>query len=490
MSRSSRLPLRGALAVCLVVGSGLWAEPPAGGPTGQQRALQALERSLEAHGGKAAEEGLRIGLTLRSDFANDGQSHTAEAPFERYPNRIEAKIDRPAGRSVLLSDSSIAGDFRFTERVALQNGKGFSLTPEMKTYREVTAEPPFLNRFFPHRLLQPALQNPELLQWVGEEGGLDVVSFTPSSGPAVRLHLDRATHLLRKFEQKGPMGAVGDGVRELEFEGYRKVGALMLPSRMTIRNRNAVHGVVENVFVYEGVTTGPVFDPKEFELPPGSVKEDYSYRGSFAVRTLAEGVHLLENVTATTGQWSYNVLVVAFDDAVLVAEAPVSGAVSDRVLEKIREIAPGKPVRYLVQSHHHGDHLGGIRTYIAEGTTILAGAGTARLIEKIAKAPFELAPDRLHKNPRDLKIEIVRKTRSIRHGGREVVIYDIGPSPHAQDMLFVYLPKEQILYQSDLVNDGEYPENETTRHFLSRLGELGLKVKTLAGLHGKIRTPS
>jgi glyoxylase-like metal-dependent hydrolase (beta-lactamase superfamily II) len=459
-------------------------------PSGQERALQAVQASYEAYGGKPADDGLRLSLTVRSDSVNEGQSHTAEAPFERYPNLTEAKVDRPAGRSVLRTDSSIAGDFRFSEWIAVQNGKGFAFTPEMKTYREVTAEPPVLNRFLPHRLLQPALQNPAALQWVGEEGGLDVVSLALPERPAVRLHLDRTTRLLRKYEQRVPFGVYGDGVRELEFEGYRKIGGLMLPSRMTVRNRNAVHGATESTYLYEKVTTEPVFDPKDFELPAGAVKEDYSYRGSFAVKPLAKDVYLLENVTAATGQWSYNVLVVVLADSVLVAEAPVSSAVSDSVLAKVREIAPGKPVRYLVQSHHHGDHLGGIRSYIAEGTTILAGAGTAGLIEKIAKAPFELAPDRLQKEPRAPKIEVVKGSRTIRSGDREVVIHDIGPSPHAKDMLFVYLPQERILYQADLVNEGEYPENETTRHFQARLKALGLEVKTLAGLHGKVRMPN
>lgn len=93
---------------------------------------------------------------------------------------------------------------------------------------------------------------------------------------------------------------------------------------------------------------------------------------------LAPNVWLLENVSHTTAQWSYNVLVVALDDGVLIAEAPVDSATTERVLEKVRELVPGKPVQYVVQRHHHSDHLGGIRPYVADGVTILTGATASR----------------------------------------------------------------------------------------------------------------
>lgn len=175
-----------------------------------------------------------------------------------------------------------------------------------------------------------------------------------------------------------------------------------------------------------------------------------------------------------------------FNDFVLVAEAPASSAVSEKVLQKIREIGRGKPVRYIVQSHHHSDHIGGIRPYIAEGVTILAGPALIPLIEKIASAPFSLNPDRLLKKPAKPVIEAVEKSKTVRDQNHEVIVYNIGPSPHSREMLLTYLPSQKILYQSDMINEGEYPANESTQHFLDKVKELNLDIQILVGLHGKV----
>jgi glyoxylase-like metal-dependent hydrolase (beta-lactamase superfamily II) len=195
-------------------------------------------------------------------------------------------------------------------------------------------------------------------------------------------------------------------------------------------------------------------------------------------------VHLLQNVTDAQGQWSYNVLAVVFDDHVLIAEAPIDESVSRKVIDAVAKLAPGKPVRTLVQSHHHGDHMGGLRTYIAEGATIVAPQGTRALIEKAATTHSAVVPDALAKAPRPARIEEVRGERIIKDARNEVRIYDV-PNGHAEHMLVLHLPKQRVLYQADLVNAGEYPANDGTRRFAQWLRSRKLSVTTLAGLHGR-----
>ncbi|HJZ11112.1 MAG TPA: hypothetical protein VJ521_03125, partial [Acidobacteriota bacterium] len=294
------------------------------------------------------------------------------------------------------------------------------------------------------------------------------------------------THLVQRFQQVVSMGINGDGCREYEFHNYTSVRGVKVPQRIVIRNHNAVHGLIENVYNVQDLSPDALFDSKELELPAGFKKADYGYRGSFKVNELSKDVYVLENVTETTGQWSYNVFFVVFDEFVLVAEAPVSSSVSEKVLAKIHEIAPGKKIRYLVQSHHHGDHIGGIRPYIADQVTILAGPGMIPFIEKIAAAPFLLNPDRLSHQPQRPVLEAVAASKIVEDGNHRAVVYNVGPSPHARDMLIVHLPEEKILYQSDLINDGEYPANKTTEHFLQKLKDLNIQANRVVGLHGKI----
>jgi glyoxylase-like metal-dependent hydrolase (beta-lactamase superfamily II) len=440
------------------------------------QAITAVERAVEAHG---SEKDLKLTLTIRGDRIAEGQSVVAMPPFETYPFFVELRIDQPAGRALVESRQSISGDFHFADIVALQGGKGFGLTPELKVYRDVTGEAPLLGRYFPHRVLMQALRNRPSLRALGDHK----FSFATTNGQFLTIDLDPQSNLLRRIEQVGG-GLYGDGTRETLFEEYAKVGALMLPKRMRTRTHNAVHGTVENVYRYDAKAEVTI-DPKSLELPAGYTKGDWSYRGQFVRRELAKDVYLLENITKTTGQWSYNVLAVVFDEFVLVAEAPVASSTTEEVLAHLRELAPGKPVRYVVQSHHHDDHIGGIRPYIADGTTIVTTATVKPLLEKIVAAPNRLDPDRLARSPKAPVIEVVTTTRTIRDANHEVVIHNLGPHPHARDILIVHLPKERILYQSDMINEGEYPENAGTRDFAAKVKSLGLQYDRVVGLHGR-----
>jgi glyoxylase-like metal-dependent hydrolase (beta-lactamase superfamily II) len=94
-----------------------------------------------------------------------------------------------------------------------------------------------------------------------------------------------------------------------------------------------------------------------------------------AVSKIAEDVYILEGLAGGT----HNVLFVAFNDHVLVVEAPeqiLYNNNSVQALAKIKETVPGKPIKYLVLTHHHSDHAGGFREYVAEGTTIVTTATT------------------------------------------------------------------------------------------------------------------
>ncbi|HYI08106.1 MAG TPA: MBL fold metallo-hydrolase [Thermoanaerobaculia bacterium] len=435
------------------------------------QAIRALERSLDAHG----RDDPKVTFSVRSDLVAEGQSLAVLPPFETYPLSVDAVLDPATKRMRVASSWSIAGDFTFSDIVAVQDGKGIGLTPELRAHREVTGEPPILNRYMPHRYIRQLLNNRTALRALDDR--------TILSGSQT-IYLDEKG-LLHRVVQVLPTNG-GDGVRETVYEDYKKTGNILLPSRLRTRVTSSVYGTVENVYRYEGVRAEAAFGEKDFTVPEGYTKPDYSYRGAFATRELAKDVWLLENVTRSTGQWSYNVMVVAFDTFVLVTEAPVDSATSERVLEKIRELAPGKPVRYLVQSHHHDDHIGGIRTYIAEGTTIVTTEAVKPLVEKLAAAPFLLTPDRLGRSPREPKLELVRSRMTVSDDNHSAVIRNIGPTPHARDLLMVYLPKEKILYQADMINEGEYPDNAGTREFRKKIE--GLDVKTIVGLHGKVVT--
>jgi glyoxylase-like metal-dependent hydrolase (beta-lactamase superfamily II) len=187
----------------------------------------------------------------------------------------------------------------------------------------------------------------------------------------------------------------------------------------------------------------------------------------------------------------YSSLVVAFNDYVLVVEAPLGDAVAKNLLQKIRETIPGKPIRYVANTHHHSDHAGGIRTFMAEGITVVTTPGNVAYFEKTAQRTFTLPPDSLQLSPQKPKFETIAGGKRVFSDGQHTVeLIDIGPNPHANELLVAWLPKERILFEGDMFFKN--PDNSTapaiaaTVQFAGAIEKLGLRPATFAGVHQRV----
>jgi glyoxylase-like metal-dependent hydrolase (beta-lactamase superfamily II) len=188
-------------------------------------------------------------------------------------------------------------------------------------------------------------------------------------------------------------------------------------------------------------------------------------------------------------------LVVAFKDHILVVEPYFGGRGPKPTINKIKEMFPNKPIRYVVVTHHHDDHSGGLRSYIAEGVTIVTTPANQSYFEKMASSTFTINRDDQTKAPLKPTFAFVEnKKRVFTDGEQTVEILDIGPSPHANEMLVAYLPKEKLVFQGDLVNlpaSAKYQPttiNESTIHFFEAIQKLGLNVERIAAVHGPTTT--
>ena len=88
------------------------------------------------------------------------------------------------------------------------------------------------------------------------------------------------------------------------------------------------------------------------------------FRSAWTTEKLADGVYLL-------GGASHNSVAVEFKDFVAVVEAPLDEARNLAVIEEVVRLIPNKPIRFLVNTHQHHDHIGGLRTYMHIGATII-----------------------------------------------------------------------------------------------------------------------
>jgi glyoxylase-like metal-dependent hydrolase (beta-lactamase superfamily II) len=239
------------------------------------------------------------------------------------------------------------------------------------------------------------------------------------------------------------------------------------------------------------VEINPALAEREFAPPDGlQIVAPVPPPPAYTMTKIGRDIYLIENVGNR-----YNVLVVAFDDFILVAEAPEDrpqAGLSERVIAKIKEQLPGKPIKYLVFSHHHGDHGAGIRTYIAEGATIITAPGNQRFIEATAAARFTMRPDPLARAPRRPSVEVIEKKKHVIRDAHHVVeIYDIGPYWHAEEEILVYVPEEKLLFEGDLFTSGfgedVAPAQDHPILLAEKIKDLRLDVRQIVGVHGRLR---
>ena len=119
------------------------------------------------------------------------------------------------------------------------------------------------------------------------------------------------------------------------------------------------------------------------------------------------------------------------------------------MLAKAKELIPNKPIRFVVTSHHHWDHLGGIRTAMDEGATIVTHQSNKAFLERVAKTPHTIAPDRLASSKKAVKIQTVGDDGRLTDGKRVIELHRLQGYDHTGDMMVVYLPKEKILGEPD-----------------------------------------
>ena len=302
----------------------------------------------------------------------------------------------------------------------------------------------------------------------------DVVGITDVDGAQLTLVVDRQTHLPTRIEQLAISAAMGDTVDVLTFSDYRKVGRLFLPHR---RDESRSNETEWEYRVERFEIDTPIADTT-FAVPGGLTQ---AAAPATNVQKLAPDVYLVPG--------GYQSVFVVFDEYVVVLEA---GAGQGRnIIARIREVASGKPIRYVVATHFHDDHVAGLRPFIAEGTAIVTTADAKGRIEALARTRSRLAPDTLDRSPRAPVIEVVEKQRTFKDARHEVQLHQVGPNAHVDQILIGYLPAERILFEGDLLDmaNGEPAAGgDDTADFARKLRALGLAFDRLIPVHGEVGT--
>lgn len=298
-------------------------------------------------------------------------------------------------------------------------------------------------RRFPHTFLLEAFANASSLQYLGtrafENKEHEVISVTlPNSKIPISLYFDKQTNLLTKYEYTADFPALGASLIEYVYSGYRQNPKLnWFPAEHSIKINGKTFRALkfEQALVDSDEADAMLKLSPELEgfiTPPGTVKE------------IAKGVYFVYGVGG------YQPMFVEFKDFILAIEAPAShpsveetpvetigniNAVSEEFIAKIKQTIPNKPIKYVVLTHCHSDHMGGLRAFIPERPTVLTTPGNKTFYEKFVPG---------------LKVETFDKKQVISDGERTVELINVGANPHTEENIVVYLPQEKYIFQGDL----------------------------------------
>jgi len=227
---------------------------------------------------------------------------------------------------------------------------------------------------------------------------------------------------------------VGDMLVETTYSGYKDFSGVMFPSRLV----QTQDGYPSLDLTISSVTANPAVDI----AVPDNVRTFTPPAVRVESQKMGDGVFYLTGGT-------HHSLVVEMKDHIVVVDTPNNEARASAVLAKAKELVPNKPIRYVVTSHHHWDHLGGIRTSINEGATIVTYQSNKAFLERVAKTPHTIVPDRLAASKKPVKIQTVADKGVLTDGTRTIELHLLKGYEHTGDMLVVYLPKEKLLAEPD-----------------------------------------
>jgi glyoxylase-like metal-dependent hydrolase (beta-lactamase superfamily II) len=472
MNPARRVSLR-----CLCA-AGLAAIVAACASTGDD-AAPTLSRSAQAMGSS----GLK---TLR--YAASGTGYTFGQAYT--PGGVWPKITVHSMTRTIDYDSGAMRDEIVLSRAEPLGGGGYPVSGEQRNDQFVNGEiawnqtgttvapgPRFVTErmhqlwITPHGALKAAQRNRATTRRTSD--GASAVSFS-QPGRFSATVLVGADGLVTQVDSVFADPVLGDTRAVTTYSDYRDFGGVKFPTR--VRQTMGGYPVLDLVVTEVQPNPGVALDIPE------------------AARNQAERV-TVERLGA--GVWfvgggSHNSVAIEMADHLMLVEAPLTDARTLAVIEQVKSLAPGKPIRYVVNSHGHFDHSGGVRAAVAEGATVVTGAANVPYFERAFAVPNSVRPDRLAQAGKGAKFVAVGDKLAMADAMRAIEFHAIAGSPHAESFLMVYLPQERILIEADAFTPGAPgaapPATPNPNHLnlIANIERLGLPVDRIVPLHGRV----
>ncbi len=326
----------------------------------------------------------------------------------------------------------------------------------------------------PHGALKAAQRHHAAAQTRKETGATVTALKFREPGRFDAIVIVGADGLVQRVESRAPDAVLGEVDVITRYADYRDFGGVKFPTKI---NQSMAGSLVLDVTVREVLPNAPV----DVTVPD-------------VVRSAAERVtteKLADGVWHVAGG-SHNSVAIEMRDHLVLVEAPLNDGRTQPVIDAVKALVPAKPIRYVVNSHSHFDHAGGLRTAVADGATVVTQAANVPYYERAFATPNRIAPDRLTQSGRRATFLSVNDKATLSDGARTIDIHRITGSVHNDTFLMVHLPGEKILIEADaytpLAPNAAAPAtpNANNVNLIDNIERLKLVVERIAPLHGRV----
>lgn len=301
------------------------------------------------------------------------------------------------------------------------------------------------------------------------------VSYTVGGRYPVAVHINKLNQVDR-VQTWLPNDVFGDMLVETTYSGYKTVNGILFPTRIV--QSQGGHPTLD--LTVTAVQVNPFVD---ITVPDAVRNAPPAPAAQVASQKVADGAYWMTGGT-------HHSLAVDMGDHIVMVEAPQNEARSDLVIAEAKKLLGNKPIRFVVNTHLHFDHSGGLRRYVDEDATIVTHEANRAFYEKAWANARALSPDRLTKSGKKPSFQTVTDRYELKGtNNRTIELHVLKGNPHNEQMLVAWLPAERILFQSDMINPPAQgaqipPPTPTITNFYDNLTRLKIQPAQIVGGHG------
>src|SRR5262245_35763449 len=302
----------------------------------------------------------------------------------------------------------------------------------------ITANTPWVQQLevwmMPHGFLQAAAKNNATASTKTVSGKkYTVLTFTGQNKAKVNGYINDQ-NMVERVETWIDNAMLGDMLFEASYFDYKDFGGVKFP--MKIVQKQGGYPILDLT-----ITDVKPNAPANIQAPAAQAAAQAAAATS---EKLSDGVYLILG--------GYAALAVDFKDYIVVVEGPQSEERASAIIAEAKKVIPNKPIKYVVNTHAHFDHSSGLRTFMAEGATIVTHQTNKAFLEKVGTLPHTLSPDKLAQAKKKPSIETMTEKKVLTDGNHVIELYHMTNIGHHDGLLMVYLPKEKVLLEADAYN--------------------------------------